>query len=301
MNELIEFIEKNKIGRILQNVDLKKHTTYRAGGKARLMVFPKNEKSLIKLLKYVRDNKIKNKILGRGSNTLFSDALYDGVIIKLDAFNKITIGKTKIVCGSGANLMQVANMAVKKGLTGLEFATGIPGSIGGAVYMNAGAYKSDMGYIVESVKVITPKYEVIKLTNKELNFHYRTSFLQKNPKYICIEATLKLQKGDKNIMLDIVKDRRDRRLASQPLEYPSCGSVFRNPDGLFAGKLIEDIGLKGYRIGGAMVSEKHANFIINYDNATAEDIHSLILYVKDQVKEKYDVDLKIEQEFVNWE
>ena len=141
----------------------------------------------------------------------------------------------------------------------------------------------------------------INLTNKEMNFHYRTSFLQKNPKYICIEATIKLQKGDRKIMEEVVKDRRDRRLASQPLEYPSCGSVFRNPEGLFAGKLIEDIGLKGYRIGGAMVSEKHANFVINYDHATAEDIHSLILYVKEKVKEHYDIDLKVEQEFVNWE
>ena len=216
-------------------------------------------------------------------------------------FNKITVGKTKIVCGSGASLINVANTAVKKGLTGLEFATGIPGSIGGAVYMNAGAYKSDMGYVVESVKVITPKYEVIKLTNKEMHFHYRTSFLQKNPKYICIEATIKLHKGDRKAMEEVVKDRRERRLASQPLDYPSCGSVFRNPEGLFAGKLIEDIGLKGYRIGGAMVSEKHANFIINYDHATAEDIHSLILYVKEKVKEHYDIDLKVEQEFVNWE
>ena len=167
--------------------------------------------------------------------------------------------------------------------------------------MNAGAYKSDMGYIVESVKVITPNYEVIKLTNRELNFHYRTSFLQKHPNYICIEATIKLQHGDKTAMYEVMKDRKERRLASQPLEYPSCGSVFRNPEGMFAGKLIEDLGLKGYRIGGAQVSEKHANFIINYDNATSEDIHSLILYVKEEVKKHYDVDLKVEQEFVNWE
>ena len=301
MKEVIEFIEKNKIGKHLQNVEMKKHTSYRAGGKASVMVFPKNERMLIKLLKYLRDNKIKHKILGNGSNTLFSDNLYEGVIIKLDAFNKVVFNRNKITCGSGASLIHVSNMALKKGLTGLEFATGIPGTIGGAVYMNAGAYKSDMGYIVESVKVITPSYEVIKLTNKEMNFHYRTSFLQKHPKYVCIEATLKLQKGDREAMAEVVRDRRERRLASQPLEYPSCGSVFRNPPDLFAGKLIEDLGLKGYRIGGAMVSEKHANFIINYDNATSEDIHSLILYVQEEVKKKYDVDLKIEQEFVNWE
>ena len=301
MDDLTIFIEKNKIGKILKNVSMAKYTSYKTGGNAKLMVFPKNEKALIKLLEYLKEHKIKNKILGNGSNTLFSDAVYDGVIIKLDAFDKIEFKNNKVVCGSGAKLIHVSHQALKRGLTGLEFASGIPGTIGGAVYMNAGAYKSDMGYIVESVKVITPKYEVIKLTNRELHFHYRTSFLQKHPGYICIEATIKLQKGDKAAMIEVVKDRKERRLASQPLEYPSCGSVFRNPEGLFAGKLIEDIGLKGKRIGGAMVSTKHANFVINYDHATSEDIHNLILLVRDEVKKKYDVDLKIEQEFVNWD
>ena len=301
MDELIKYIEINKIGKFLKNVNMSKYTSYKTGGIAKLMVFPKNEKTLIKLLEYLKDKKIKNKILGNGSNTLFSDDIYDGVIIKLDSFDWVEVKGTKIICGSGAKLIHVSNQALKKGLAGLEFASGIPGTIGGAVYMNAGAYKSDMGYIVESVKVLTPKFEIIKLTNRELQFHYRTSFLQKHPGYICLEATIKLQKGDRAAMIEVVKDRKERRLASQPLEYPSCGSVFRNPEGMFAGKLIEDIGLKGKRIGGAMVSEKHANFIINYDHATSEDIHSLIMLVHDEVKKHYDVDLKIEQEFVNWD
>jgi UDP-N-acetylmuramate dehydrogenase len=301
MDDTIKYIEKNKIGRFSKNVSMAKCTSYKSGGISKLMVFPKDLRSLIKLLTYLKEKKIKYKVLGNGSNTLFSDSVYDGVIIRLDCFDKVEFKKNKVICGSGAKLVYVANQACKKSLTGLEFASGIPGTIGGAVYMNAGAYKSDMGYIVESVKVITPNFEVIKLTNREMNFHYRTSFLQKHPNYICIEATLKLQNGDKTAIYDVMRDRKERRIASQPLEYPSCGSVFRNPEGMFAGKLIEDIGLKGYRIGGAMVSEKHANFIINYDNATSEDIHSLILYVKDEVKKHYDVDLKIEQEFVNWE
>ena len=301
MDDTITYIEKNKIGRFLKNVSMAKYTSYKTGGTAKLMVFPRDIRRLIKLLTYLKEKKIKFKIMGNGSNTLFSDDVYDGVIIKLDAFDKVEFKKNKVICGSGAKLVYVANQACKKSLTGLEFATGIPGTIGGAVFMNAGAYKSDMGYIVESVKVITPNFEVIKLTNRELQFHYRTSFLQKHPGYICIEATLKLQNGDKTAIFDVMRDRKERRIASQPLEYPSCGSVFRNPEGLFAGKLIEDIGLKGYRIGGAQVSEKHANFIINYDNATSKDIHDLILYVKDEVKKHYDVDLKIEQEFVNWE
>ena len=143
--------------------------------------------------------------------------------------------------------------------------------------------------------------KIIKLENKEMDFHYRTSFLQKHPGYICLEAVLRLDKGNKSVIEDVIRDRRKRRLESQPLNYPSAGSVFRNPEGMFAGKLIEDLGLKGFQIGGAKVSEKHANFIINYDHATSEDIKSLIDYVKEKVRVEYQVELKVEQEFVNWE
>ncbi len=167
--------------------------------------------------------------------------------------------------------------------------------------MNAGAYKSDMGYVTKSAEVLTPNLEIITMTNKELDFHYRTSFLQKHKGYICLEATFQLRKSDKDLLQEIVDDRKKRRLESQPLEYPSAGSVFRNPEDKFAGKLIEDIGLKGYSIGGAKVSEKHANFIINHNNAKAEDIKNLIEKVKTDVKKEYDIDLKCEQEFVNWE
>ena len=168
--------------------------------------------------------------------------------------------------------------------------------------MNAGAYKSDMGYITSSVKVLTPDLKIITLTNNELDFHYRSSFLQKNKDYICLEATLKLTKGDKAALEEVVKDRRERRVKSQPLNYPSAGSVFRNPsDADPAGKLIEDLGLKGLTKGGAEVSSVHANFIINKNEASAKDIHDLIIFVHDAVKEHYGIDLKIEQEFVNWE
>ena len=262
---------------------------------------PLNEKKLLLLLKTLKKEKINFKVLGNGSNTLFSDAFYDGVIIKLDSLSEIKFTRNKVFVEAGASLIRVANMAVKKSLSGLEFATGIPGTIGGAIYMNAGAYKRDMGYIVESIKVITPKFEIITMTNRELNFHYRTSFLQQNKGYICISAILKLQKGDKKEMQEIVKDRMQRRMESQPLEYPSAGSVFRNPEGLFAGKLIEDLGYKGLQKGGAKISEKHANFIINYNHATSKDIKDLIDFIKEEVKEKYNIDLKVEQEFVNWE
>ena len=167
--------------------------------------------------------------------------------------------------------------------------------------MNAGAYKSDMGYITSSIKVITKDLQIITLTNNELDFHYRTSFLKKHPEYICIEATLKLNYGKKSEIEKVIKYRRERRIKSQPLEYPSAGSVFRNPEEIPAGKLIEDLGLKGVTKGGAEVSKKHANFIINAKQATAQDIKELIEYVHDTVLKEYNIDLKVEQEFVNWE
>ena len=301
MQEIIEYINKNNIGKILENEDLAKHTTYKVGGNAKLFVYPKNREKLVLLLKELKNKKIKYKILGNGSNTLFSDREYDGVIIKLDSFDKITYFRNLVKAEAGVNLIKLSYQTIKRGLAGLEFASGIPGTVGGAIFMNAGAYKSDMGYVTKSIEVLTPKFEIITMTNKELNFHYRTSFLQKHSGYICLEATFELRKNDKDVLQEIVEDRKKRRLESQPLEYPSAGPVFRNPDNMFAGKLIEDLGLKGHSIGGAKVSEKHANFIINYNHATGKDIKDLIELVKSSVKEKYNVDLKVEQEFVNWE
>ena len=301
MQEIIEYINKNNIGKILENEDLAKHTTYKVGGNAKLFVYPKNREKLVLLLKELKSKKIKYKILGNGSNTLFSDKEYDGVIIKLDSFDKITYFRNLVKAEAGVNLIKLSYQTIKRGLAGLEFASGIPGTVGGAIFMNAGAYKSDMGYVTKSIEVLTPKFEIITMTNKELNFHYRTSFLQKHSGYICLEATFELRKNDKDVLQEIVEDRKKRRLESQPLEYPSAGSVFRNPEGNFAGKLIEDLGYKGYTVGGAKVSEKHANFIINNGNAKAEDIKNIIEKLQKEVKEKYNIDLECEQEFVNWE
>ena len=195
--------------------------------------------------------------------------------------------------------MKLAIKLCKLGLTGIEFATGIPGTVGGAVFNNSGAYKSDMGYIVESIKVLTPNLEIKTLYNHDLKYHYRTSFLKDNPEYICLEANIVLKHGKKEEILEVIEDRKKRRLMSQPLDYPSAGSVFRNPPDNFAGKLIEDIGYKGKTIGGAKVSEKHANFIINYKDATGEDIVKLINEIKEKVKEKYNIDLVLEQEIVD--
>lgn len=299
---IVSKIEKAEIGKVERNPLLSKYTTYKVGGKALAIVYPKNVDGLIKLLRLLKENDVKYKILGNGSNLLFSDSLFEGIIIKLSSFDEIEFfGNNKVRVGAGYSLIKLSLLTAKKGLAGLEFASGIPGTVGGAVFMNAGAYKSDMGYVVQEVKVLTPDYKIITLENKELNFHYRSSFLQKHPEYICLEVIIKLKKGDREILNEVINERRERRRESQPLEYPSAGSVFRNPDGGFAGKMIEDLGLKGYSNGGAKVSEKHANFIINYNKATSKDIKELIDYVHDAVLKEYNVDLKIEQEFVNWE
>ena len=301
MDKLLEKLKKLDIGKILTDVSLKNYTTYKVGGICKIMVFPKNIDSLVILIKKLKEEKIKFMVLGKGSNTLFSDKVYEGIIIKLDELNHIDIHDTRIVAGAGANMMKVCREAIRASLAGLEFAAGIPGSVGGCIYMNAGAYNSDMGYVVSRVKVLTPKMTVITMVNRELDFHYRSSFFQKHKDYIVLEATFNLKKGKRELLEEVVNDRKRRRMETQPLEYPSAGSVFRNPPDMYSGKLIEDLGYKGLCKGGAKVSEKHANFIINYDNATASDIKELIDFIKEEVKDKYNVDLHVEQEFINWE
>lgn len=293
---MIEELKKIKCGKKIYNIDLKKYTTYKLNGNAKVLVVPENLKELLTLLKVIKEKKYKYKIIGGGSNLIF-DGNYNGILIKLDKFDRLEIKGTKITVGSGYNLIKLAIKTSKLGLTGMEFATGIPGTVGGALVNNSGAYKSDMGYIVESILVITPDLEIKRLYNKELNYHYRDSFFKHNPNYVCLETNIILKKGDKEEILNIIEDRKKRRIMSQPLEYPTAGSVFRNPPDNFAGKLIEDIGYKGKKIGGASVSNKHANFIIN-ENGTGEDIIKLITEIKEKIKEKYNIELILEQEIV---
>lgn len=295
--DIINEIKKLKVGKVLSNIDLKKYTTYKLNEKALGVVYPKDIESLVNLLSFLEKNDIKYKIIGNGSNLIFTK-YYNGILIKLDEFNNLEINDNIITVGAGYSLVKLAYKAATLGLSGLEFASGIPGTVGGAVFMNAGAYKSDMGYVVQSIRVLTPDLHIINMKNEELDFHYRTSFLMKNSGYICLEATIKLEKKDKNEILEIIEDRKNRRIESQPLEYPSAGSVFRNPEGDFAGRLVESIGYKGKSINGAKVSEKHANFIINTGNATGNDIINLITEIKDKVKKEYGITLKLEQEIV---
>ena len=291
-------IEKENIK---TNESLKDHTTYKVGGTCKYFITPKDLEELINLIKYLRKNNMKYMILGNGSNTIFSSKEYDGVIINLSNLNSMKIEGDKIDVEAGYQLIKLSMDALNNGLSGLEFAAGIPGNIGGAIFMNAGAYKSDMSNLVETVTFLDENLELKTLPKEELDFTYRKSLFQKN-NYIIISTVLKLTPGDKDDIKALMDKRKQRRIDSQPLEYPSAGSVFRNPsEDIFAGKLIEDLGLKGYTIGGAQISEKHANFIINIGNATGEDIKALIDLVKSKVKEAYNIDLHVEQRFINFE
>ena len=300
MENIINEIMKKNIGDIKVSPSLSRYTTYKVGGNASLIVYPKNVDSLISLMEIINEHDVKYFVLGNGSNVLFSDDLYDGIIIKLDKFDNIEFQNNIVKVGAGYSLIRLSIECAKRGLAGLEFASGIPGTVGGAIFMNAGAYNADMKSVVKDVTVLTPDLKVITLSNREMKFNYRESFIQHHKGYICLGATFKLGIGERSVLEEIIKERKLARKRTQPLEYPSAGSVFRNPPGLYSGKLIEDLGLKGYSVGGAMISPKHANFIINTGGATASDIKEIIDYVKSEAKSKYNMNLRVEQRLINW-
>ena len=300
MQDAIKEIISLHLGKVLINEKISNYTTYKVGGKVRAIVYPKGEAELIKLVNLLKTKGIKYFVLGNGSNVLFSDNLYDGVIIKLDNFNKISIDGNIINVGAGYPLVKLSNDAMRNSLIGLEFANGIPGTVGGAIFMNAGAYGEDMSKIVSSVRVLTSDGTIKEFTNKGMMFSYRTSMLQDHLDYVCVSAKLKLTSGKSEEIEKIMTERREQRRATQPLNYPSAGSVFRNPTGMFAGKLIDDMGLKGFTVGKAKVSEKHANFIINTGNAKASDIKRIIDLIKQKALIKYGIRLHVEQRLINW-
>lgn len=300
MNNFILELEKLNLGKIEKDISLSTLTTYKTGGIAKLVVYPNNINNLKQLLKLIHKHNIKYFILGKGSNTLFSDKEFNGVIIKLDKLNNFEIKETEIYVESGMILSKLVQASIKNELTGLEFAIGIPGTIGGAIYMNAGAYGNNMSNIVKSVIVLDEKLQIEEIPLEKLKFDYRYSIFQANKNLICIAANIKLEHGNHDEIASKIKENLLKRKNSQPLEYPSAGSVFRNPEGNYAGKIIEELGLKGKNIGGAEISTKHANFIINKNNASSSDILKLIKLVQKEVKDKYKIDLKLEQQLVNW-
>lgn len=286
----------NKICKTLENENLKKYNTYKIDSLCKAIIFPKSVEELKESLNIINNSNSKWFILGNGSNVILPK-YYDGVIIKLDSLNKCIVNENNIYVESGYMLNKLATELSNKGYKGIEWATGIPGTIGGSIYGNAGAYKSSMSDIVVDV-ILLDNGKIITLKNEEMNFEYRDSLLKHKKELIVLSCNITLQKGNIEEIKKIVEERTLKRIESQPLEYPNSGSVFRNPEGMSAGKLIDDLGLKGYTEGGAKISEKHANFIINYNNATSEDIIKLIELIKDKIKKNYDIDLVLEQEIV---
>lgn len=288
--KLATLVDKSQV---FEKEQLKNHTTFKVGGPCKALVVVTDEEELLKVIKYLEEEKIPYFILGNGSNLLVSDEGFDGVVVKLEGkFLNVTCEGDKVFAGAGAVLGKVASFAKEQELTGLEFAHGIPGTVGGAMVMNAGAYDGEMKLVVESVKLLKGS-KIVTYDNASMKFGYRDSIM-KHEKLIALETTFVLKKGDKQAILDKMADFSERRRNKQPLEFPSAGSTFKRPEGYFAGKLIEDTGLKGRRIGGASVSTKHSGFIINDLGGSAKDINDLIEVVIDEVKSATGVTLEPE-------
>lgn len=295
------FVEELKDARVLIDEPMKKHTSFRIGGPVDLMIIPGSERELIEAINICRNNNIDYIVMGNGSNMLVSDTGMRGVVIKIaEALGDIIVSGTKLKAQAGALLTVVSKRALKASLKGLEFANGIPGSIGGAITMNAGAYGGEMKDVVTKVKCIDKNGEIIVLSNEEMKFRYRGSRVQ-DEGLIVLEVEMELEEGDYDEILGKTKDYTERRTTKQPLNFPSGGSTFKRPEGHYAGKLIEDAGLKGIRLGGAQVSELHSGFIVNVDNATCSDVVNLIKVVQKVVRDKYDVLLEPEIKFVGEE
>ena len=276
---------------------MRKHTTFRIGGPAKYFLCPHSVEEIQKILKFCQDRQLDYFVLGNGSNLLVSDHGYDGVVIQLYRnFSDIIVEGTKMRIQAGALLSSVARKALEAGLTGFEFAGGIPGTLGGGAVMNAGAYGGELKDVLTEVTVLTKDGEVLVLQAKDLQMGYRTSII-KTAGYIVLEAVIELQEGDPEAIRSRMRELTELRTSKQPLEYPSAGSTFKRPEGYFAGKLIMDAGLRGYQVGGAQVAEKHCGFVVNAEYATSADIRNLIEQVQQIVFEKYGVKLEPEVKF----
>lgn len=290
-NKLTDYIEAE---RIYREEPMKKHTTFRVGGNADYFVVPKTEKEVERIVDLCKEEGMPYYILGNGSNLLVGDKGYHGVIIQIcKEMNEISVEDNFLNVQAGALLSRVGNAALEAGLAGFEFASGIPGTMGGAVFMNAGAYGGEMKDILTEVTVLDENNEVRVLKKEELELGYRTSIVAKKG-YVVLSAKVELKKGDQTKIRERMNELKVQRTTKQPLEYPSAGSTFKRPEGYFAGKLIADAGLRGFQVGGAQVSEKHCGFVINKDNATAADIIELMRQVIERVQKEFGVELEPE-------
>lgn len=293
-----KFIEIFGNNRVLFDEQMSQHTTFRIGGPADVFVMPENYEQIREVLRLCKEEKLPFFVLGNGSNLLVSDSGYRGVIIQMDRnMEEIRLDGEEIHACAGALLSSVAVAARNASLTGFEFAGGIPGTIGGAAVMNAGAYGGELKDVLKEVTVMTREGEILTIPTEKMEMGYRTSII-KTAGYLVLEAVISLKKGDEEAIRATMKDLSERRTEKQPLDYPSAGSTFKRPEGYFAGKLIMDSGLRGYRVGGAQVSEKHCGFVINAGGATAEDVRSLMDHVIRVVREKYGVTLEPEVKFL---
>ena len=288
--------ELKRICDIKENFNLKNYNTYKLNSTCDYFASPKNVDELKELIRYVKKNNIKYLILGNGSNIILP-IHFDGLVIYLKKLNNYEINEDYVYAEAGVMLNALATKVTNEGYSGLDFATGIPGTVGGSVYINAGCFGSDINNILISAEIYDGE-SIIELTHDEFEFGYRTSMLKSHKDYILLSCKFKIEKGDLKELKSLVKQRTEKRVSSQDLTHPSAGSVFRNPEGMSAGKLIDDLGLKGFSVNDAMVSFKHANFIINNGNANQDDIVKLIDEIKDKVKKEYNVELKLEQEII---
>ena len=293
-DKLAEVVMKDNI-----KVDecLKKHTYTRLGGKADLFVTPTTFEEVQAVVQFAKKEQIPFTLIGNGSNLIVKDGGIRGIVLCLKNLNKIVVEGNQLRAQSGAAIIDASRYALENRLTGLEFACGIPGTVGGAVFMNAGAYGGEIKDVLDYVMVVDRDGNLLKLPASDLDLSYRTSNVAEKG-YIVLEAAFALQPGDYEEIKTVMDDLTERRESKQPLEYPSCGSVFKRPPGYYAGKLIQDSGLQGTRIGGAEVSTKHAGFIVNIDNATAADYIALIRHVQKTVKEKFNVNLEREVKII---
>ncbi len=291
IQKISQYISKD---RILVQEPMKLHTTFRVGGPAALYIELESEQEFRDILTLLDTEEEDYFTVGNGSNLLISDTGYDGIILHPSKeFSDIRVEGERLICEAGATLAAIARVALEHELIGFEFAAGIPGSLGGAIVMNAGAYDGEMKQVVESVRLITPKGEIVTKSCEEMDFSYRHSIL-KEESYIVLSVTIKLARGDKEQIKARMDELAAKRREKQPLEYPSAGSSFKRPEGYFAAKLIQDAGLRGFQVGGAQVSEKHCGFVINKENATAQDVCELMKKVQEQVQEKFGVTLEPE-------
>ncbi|MDQ0214028.1 UDP-N-acetylmuramate dehydrogenase [Oikeobacillus pervagus] len=282
---------------VLMDEPMKDHTLVKIGGKADYLVIPKTYDQVVEVIRLKEELNVPFTLLGNGSNVLIQDGGLRGIVLQFSQLTEINVEGTRLITQGGAHIKDASRVALSHGLTGLEFACGIPGSIGGAVFMNAGAYGGEVKDVIDHVKVVSPTGELRTYTNEQLKLGYRTSLISET-KDIVLETVFQLAEGDPALIKEKMDDLTFKRESKQPLEYPSVGSVFKRPPGYFAGKLIQDSGLQGKGVGGAEVSTKHAGFIINKNNATASDYVATIRMVQEKVKATFGVDLELEVKII---